>query len=204
MEQQHVVVQRDRILTPMVVLRPWSVEDAHEAFEIYGDPVVVRAIGRREPVADLGEMRSVLEEWNLQSSQAPVPQGLWAVEAVDDGRLLGGATLLPFSRRDPDLVMGWHLRPGARGHGVAGAIGHALAHQAFSVEEVDEVFVVAAEQNSASHAVARRLGMNGVTRDWAYRDVRLEVLRMGRADLHNARPGVSMGDTYNPVGVDDW
>jgi hypothetical protein len=74
------------------------------------------------------------------ATRGPVPQGLWAVEAADDGQLLGGATLLPFSPRDPQLVMGWHLRPEARGHGVAGQIGM-LWHQAFLTGDVDEVFV---------------------------------------------------------------
>jgi hypothetical protein len=48
----------------------------------------------------------MLGHWNLQSSQSPLPQGLWAVEAADDGQFLGSATLLPFSQRDPQLVMG--------------------------------------------------------------------------------------------------
>ena len=205
MEQQHVIVEPERVVTATVILRAWSREDAEEALEIYGDQATAEAIGRNHPVADLAEMKGILQQWNLQSSRSPVPQGLWAVEAVDDGRLLGGATLLPFSARDPELVMGWHLRPGARGHGVAGVIGHALAHQAFSAADVDGVYVVAAPQNTASLAVGRRLGMTEVdTHDWTHHGVRLTVLRMSRADLHNIRPGVSLDSSYNPDGLDDW
>jgi hypothetical protein len=80
----------------------------------------------RKPVRDLVEMRELPGQWDLQSSQSPVPQGLWAVEAADDGQLLGGATLLPFSPRDPRFVMGRHLRPEARGRGVAGRSGISL------------------------------------------------------------------------------
>src|SRR3954454_19651220 len=105
---QHVTIEPERILTPTLILRPWSREDAEEALEIYGDPVVAEAIGRRDPVADVSQMRDILETWNLQSSGTPVPQGLWAVEDAEDGRLLGGATLLPFSVENPELVMGWH------------------------------------------------------------------------------------------------
>ena len=205
MAQQDIIVERERILTSTLILRPWSGEDAQEAFEIYGDPAAARAIGRAEPVADVAEMRAVLEGWDLQSSCSPVPQGLWAVEAVDDGRLLGGATLLPFSVRDPELVMGWHLRPSARGRGLATIVGHALAHQAFAAVDVTEVFVVAAPQNTASIAVALRLGMNEVdTYNWTHRGVRLKVHSMRRADLHNIRPGVSLDGSYNPEGLDDW
>lgn len=42
-------------------------------------------------------------------------KGPQAVESADDSRLLGGATLLPFSPDHAELVMGWQLRPAARG-----------------------------------------------------------------------------------------
>jgi RimJ/RimL family protein N-acetyltransferase len=122
MDDLHVTVEPERIVTWTLILRSWSAEDAQGAFEIYGDPRTAEAIGMRKPVRDLVEMRELLGQWDLQSSQSPVPQGLWAVEAADDGQFLGGATLLPFSPRDPQLVMGWHLRPEVRGRGVAGRL----------------------------------------------------------------------------------
>lgn len=205
MDDLHVNIEPERIVTSTLILRPWSAEDAAEAFEIYGDPKTAEAIGRRQPARDLNEMRELLRRWCLQSSQSPVPQGLWAVEAAADGELLGGATLLPFDPRDPRLVMGWHLRPDVRGRGLAGQIGHALAHQAFLASDVDEVFVAAPAQNTESIAVARRLGMSTVdVVDWTHRGARLNVLRMSRADLHRVRPGISMENSYDPEGLDDW
>jgi hypothetical protein len=150
-------------------------------------------------------MREVLGRWNLRSSKSPLPQGLRAVEAADDARTLGGATLLTFSARDPRLVMGWHLRPEVRGHGTAGQIAHALAHQAFLASEVDEVFVAAPAQDTGTLAVGRRLGMTAVDDlDWEPGGVRLTVLRMQRADLHKIRPGISMDNSYDPEGLGDW
>lgn len=205
MDNVHVTVEPERVVTSALILRSWSAEDAQGAFEIYGDASTAMAIGRRRPVRDLAEMRELLGRWDLQSSQSPVPQGMWAVEAADDGQLLGGATLLPFSPRDPELVMGWHLRPEVRGRGLAGQIGHALAHQAFVASGVDEVYVAAAAQNAGSLAVARRLGMTAVHGfDWARGGVRLEVLRMSRSDLHKIRPGISMDHSYDPEGLVDW
>lgn len=205
MDDLHVTVEPERIVASALVMRSWSADDAVEAFEIYGDPGTAIAIGRREPVRDLAQMRDLVGQWNLQSSQSPVPWGLWAVESTDDGRLLGGATLLPFSQRHPQLVMGWHLRPGSRGHGVAGQIGHALAHQAFFASEVEEVFVAASPRNPGSLAVARRLGMVPVEDiGWTHDGVRLEVLRMRRADLHRIRPGISLDNSYDPEGLGDW
>jgi RimJ/RimL family protein N-acetyltransferase len=205
MNDLHVSVEPDRIVTSTLVLRAWSAEDAPLAFEIYGDPTTAEAVGRRSPVRDLAEMRALVGQWNLRSSQSQVPQGLWAVEAAEDGQLLGGATLLPFSSREPQLVMGWHLRPQARGRGVAAQIGHALAHQAFFASDVEEVFVAAPAENADSLAVGRRLGMVAVDDlDWAHGGVRLKVLRMKRSDLHKIRPGISMGYSYDPEGLADW
>ncbi|MFL6054376.1 MAG: GNAT family N-acetyltransferase, partial [Actinoallomurus sp.] len=93
MDDLHITIEPERIITPTLILRSWSADDAQGAFEIYGDPRTAKAIGMRQPVRDVAEMRELLGDWDLQSSQSPVPQGLWAVEAADDGQLLGGATL---------------------------------------------------------------------------------------------------------------
>ena len=205
MDDLHVTVEPGRIITPNLVMRPWAVENAREAFEIYSSPRTAKAIGRRGPVRDVAEMRDLLGHWNRRSSQSPFPQGLWAVEAVEDGVLLGGATLLPFSARDPQLVMGWHLRPAARGRGLAGQIGHALAHQAFLANDIEEIYVAVPAQNAGSLAVARRLGMVAVDDcNWVHGGVRLEVLRMRRSDLHKIRPGISLDNSYDPEGLVDW
>lgn len=205
MDDPHVVIEADRIVTSTLILRAWSAEDASGALEIYGDPRTAEAIGMGKAVRDLAEMVELLRRWDLQSSRSPLPQGRWAVEAADDGQLLGGATLLPFGPRDPQLVMGWHLRPEVRGRGLAAQIGHALAHQAFFAGDVDEVFVAAPTHNASSLAVAKRLGMTTAdTFDWAHGGVPLEVLRMTRADLHKIRPGVSLGYSYDPEGLYDW
>lgn len=203
MDDLHVTIEPQRIVTSALILRSWSVEDATQAFEIYGDRKTVEAIGMRRPVRDLAEMRDLLGRWELQSSESPVPQGRWAAEAADDGRLLGGATLLPFGPRDPQLVMGWHLRPSARGRGTAGQIGHALAHQAFWSSDVEEVFVAAPTENVGSIAVAKRLGMTADDSfDWTHRGVPLEVWRMRRSDLHKIKPGISLDHSYDPGGLD--
>lgn len=205
MDDPHVSIEPERVVTAALILRPWSPEDALEALEIYGDPSTARAIGRRQPVRDVEEMRQLLTEWDIQSSRCPVPQGLWAVESADDGQILGGATLLPFSPNDPQLVMGWHVRPRARGRGVASQIGHALAHQALLAGDNEEVFVVAPAQNRGSVVVAKRLGMTTVDGfNWTHHGVQLEVLRMSRADLHKIRPGISLDYSYDPDGLDDW
>jgi hypothetical protein len=70
-------------------------------------------------VRDLAEMRELSRDRDLQSSKSPVPQGLWAVEAADDGRLLGARPASLQSARSPACD---GVAPTARGpgHGVAG------------------------------------------------------------------------------------
>lgn len=62
-----------------------------------------------------------------------------------------------------------------------------------------------AAHNASSPNVAERLGMTRVEDlGWAHHDVQLEALRMKRADLHNVRPGVPLGYSCDPEGLDDW
>jgi hypothetical protein len=87
-------------------------------------------------VRDVAEMRELSGDWDLQSSQGPVPQGLRAVEAADDGQLLGGATLLPFSPRDPQLVMGMaSVGPGSQPPSVAWSAVNSTSGQALDMRE---------------------------------------------------------------------
>jgi RimJ/RimL family protein N-acetyltransferase len=205
MNDLHVTIEPDRIVTATLVMRSWAADDAVDALEIYGEAGTARAIGRGKPVADVPEMRELLAQWSLQSSRRPVPQGLWAVEATEDGSLLGGATLLPYSSTIPELVMGWHLRPDARGRGIAGQIGHALAHHAFISGDAHAVYVAAPAGNAAVLAVGRRLGMRAADDiNWTHAGIRLEVLRMVRNDLHSIRPGISLDSSYDPEGLGDW
>ena len=37
MDDLHITIEPERIVTPTLILRSWSAEDAQGAFEIYGD-----------------------------------------------------------------------------------------------------------------------------------------------------------------------
>jgi hypothetical protein len=74
------------------------------------------------------------------------PAGRWAIELQEDGRLVGGAILLPLPPGDEDLEMGWQLHPAAWGRGYATEAGRALARWAFG-KGADEVFAVVRPAN---------------------------------------------------------
>jgi hypothetical protein len=136
MDDLHITIEPERMVTPTLFLRSWSAEDAQGAFEIHGDPRIAKAIGRPQPVRDVAEMRELSGDWDLQSSQSPVPPGLRAVEAADDGQLLGGATLLPFSPRDPQLVMGMaSVGPGSQPPSAAWSAVNSTSRQALDMRE---------------------------------------------------------------------
>lgn len=171
------------LLTPRLRLRSWRPDDAADALRIYGDPEVARrlspALGR---VPDEDAMRLVLEQWIAEDDRLPRPSGRWAVERRDDGRLLGGAVLLPLPPGDEDLEFGWSIARDHWGHGYASEAGRALARWAFQHGE-EELFAVVRRTNVRAAAVALRIGMEWVGETEKYYGLALQVYRLRHADL---------------------
>jgi hypothetical protein len=116
------------LVTDRLVLRPWRVEDAAEALGIYGHPDVARWLSpEMDHVPDLAAMRLLLQQWVAEDARTPPPAGRWAIDRRDDGRLLGGASLLPLPPGREDLEVGWQLHPQVWGHGYASETTRALA-----------------------------------------------------------------------------
>ncbi len=95
----------------------------------------------------------------LKSSLRNWSAGTDFVYAVldDDGAILGGVGL--HSRPGPGaLEIGYWLRAGAQGRGLATAATRVLAEVAASYDEVHEVVICCDEANVRSAAVPRRLG----------------------------------------------
>ena len=96
------------LVTDRLVLRPWLVEDAVEALGIYGHPDVARWLSpEMDHVPDLAAMRLLLQQWVAEDDRMPPPAGRWAIDRRDDGRLLGGAILLPLPPGREDVEVGW-------------------------------------------------------------------------------------------------
>jgi RimJ/RimL family protein N-acetyltransferase len=204
MSDRHISIDPDRIQTPRLVLRAWSPDDAIEALQVYGDsdvtswlvPVVTR-------VPDVDAMADLLVEWIADSYARRFPEGRWAIERREDGSIIGGAQLLPLGHTDR-LFMGWQLRRAVWGYGFASEVGHALAHQVFELDGVDEVFAVSHPRNDRGRATALRIGMDQVGETTEVGGTSLRLYRLGRDSLHRNLPGVSPESGYNPVGLNDW
>ena len=127
-----------RLDTERLVLRPWSIDDAGAALDAYGDAEVARWLTpAMDRINDLAAMRVVLEQWVAEDARMITPAGRWAIELRQDGRVIGGATLLPLSP-DEEFEVGWQLHREAWGHGYATEAGLALARWAFGqgIEQV--------------------------------------------------------------------
>lgn len=174
--------------TERLTLRPWRVEDAPSAFEVYGHADVARwlspAMGR---VRDVAAMRVLLQQWIDDGTRLAAPAGRWAIERTGDRDVIGGAVLLPLPPGDEDLEIGWHLAPAALGEGYADEAMFALASWAFR-HEVDELFAVVRPENTHTAMTVRRNGMQWVGETSKYFGHDLQVYRLRQADLNRGAP----------------
>jgi RimJ/RimL family protein N-acetyltransferase len=169
------------IRTPRLALRPWTVEDAEAALTVYGADDVARwlspAMGR---VTDVAGMTELVESWSRE--ERAVPEGRWAVELSDTGRVVGGVAVLPLPPDGEDLEIAWQLAPEAWGRGLATEAGRAVARYAFEAG-AEELFAVVRPHNTRGAATAQRAGMEWVGETEKYYDLRLQVYRLRKGDL---------------------
>jgi RimJ/RimL family protein N-acetyltransferase len=171
-----------RLLTERLVLRPWTLDDAEAARGAYGASEVARwLVPAMDRVLDAAAMRLVLQQWVAEDARLQPPAGRWAIELREDGRLIGGATLLPLPP-DDEYEIGWQLDPQAWGHGYATETGLALARWAFE-QGIEQVIALVRPANSRAMAMVRRLGMEWVGETEKYHDLRLQQFRLRPADL---------------------
>jgi RimJ/RimL family protein N-acetyltransferase len=171
-----------RLVTERLVLRPWDAGDAEAALGAYGDPEVARWLSpAMDRVPDPDAMRLVLQQWVAEDERMITPAGRWAIEQRSDGRVLGGATLLPLAP-DEEYEVGWQFRRDAWGHGYATETGLALARWAFD-QEIEQVIALVRPSNTRALAMVRRIGMEWVGETEKYHDLRLQMFRLRPGDL---------------------
>jgi RimJ/RimL family protein N-acetyltransferase len=171
-----------RLLTERLILRPWSVHDAGPALAAYGDAEVARWLTpAMDQVPDETAMRLVLQQWVAEDTRLLTPAGRWAIERREDGRPIGGATLLPLPP-DDEFEVGWQIRQDAWGHGYATETGLALARWAFQ-QGIEQVIALVRPANTRALAMVRRIGMEWTGETEKYHNLRLQVFRLRPGDL---------------------
>jgi RimJ/RimL family protein N-acetyltransferase len=179
-----------RILeTERLVLRPWTIDDADAALQIYGSQEVSRWLSpEMDRVPDADSMRLLLQQWILEDERAAPPTGRWAIELRDDKRVVGGVALLYLPPGGEDLEIGFQLAPEEWGQGYATEGGLAVAHYALQEHHAEEVFAVVRPNNHRAVAAAERIGMEWAGETEKYYQLLLQVYRLRAADLDHPFP----------------
>lgn len=170
--------------TQRLLLRAWTRADTDFVFDTYSRWEVQRFIGVVPRVmADRGEAEAAIARWRALDDHRV--HGVWAVQRRDGdalGPLLGTLLLKPIpasSDQGPlpasgDVEIGWHFHPDAWGRGYATeAAARVLAH-AFAAG-LAEVVAVTNPSNTASRAVAERIGMQHQGQTARYYDATCEL-----------------------------
>ncbi len=181
--------------TERLVLRDWRDDEADRMLDMYSRPDVVRFLGSAPtPMTSLAAARGRIARARDHNAGAPAGCGWWAVEVASSGTVAGTVAVVAIAD-DPDgtLEIAWHLHPDSQGHGYATEAARAVLDRAHAAG-VPEVLVLVAPANTASLAVARRLGVRprGLT-DRYYR-LPLEV-------FVSERPHVADGGTDTPFVI---
>lgn len=132
-------------------LRPWTLEDGEAFFTLWGDPAVITW----GPAPDRAHADRILVRFIQRSEALPLGLGFFAL--VDADGIQGNVFLAP-APFAPGLELGYHLRPGARGRGLATRAARRLLAEAFRDPELKEVYAAVLVDNLRSALVLARLG----------------------------------------------
>jgi RimJ/RimL family protein N-acetyltransferase len=154
-----------------MIAREWSLDDVDGAWAMYRLPEVVQYIGG-EVQETRDAAREKLEFLIARNASWDEGFGSFPLFRKTDGRLIGTAIfkVLPDENGEPsgDVEIGWHLHPDVWGNGYATEAGRALIEYGFGTMGLSVLHAVVEPPNTASCAVARRLGMKHIGRTTRY------------------------------------
>jgi ribosomal-protein-alanine N-acetyltransferase len=148
------------IHTERLQLREWRIEDVGAAYEMYGDPEVMRFLGSGLPTPTLEEQRNWLaQRIEYYRTQVPAGLGIWAIVERDTDAVVGTMLLKPIPPAFDEIEIGWHLARKAWGKGYATEAGKAVLRYGLEELKLEKIIAVVHPENVRSATVARRLGM---------------------------------------------
>ncbi|MEP6654377.1 MAG: GNAT family N-acetyltransferase [Myxococcales bacterium] len=157
------------LTTARLHLREWHVDDAEDAFEIYGDPEVIRFFGTGPPVPDVAAQQLWLAE-RIERHRAPAFAGMgaWALVESSTQRPVGTLLLKPIPPANLEIEIGWHLARRCWGKGYASEGARAVLRYGLADLGLSRICAVMHPDNHRSSVVARRIGMKWVERTRQY------------------------------------
>lgn len=167
--------------TQRLIIREWKPEaDAAQAFEIYGDPEVVRFLSDKlEESVEKVQVR--LQQEVDRNARVNNGTGFWAIMEKQTGEIVGSVLLkqLPDNNGKPtqDYAVGWHLKKASWGKGYVTEAGRGAIHYGFNVLKLPVIYAVATPDNHASIRVIQKLGMVSIGRTHKYYSSELELFK---------------------------
>jgi RimJ/RimL family protein N-acetyltransferase len=147
----------DELRTERLLMRRWREADRSPFAAMNADPEVMRYFpalqDRATSDASVDRFERLFDEQGF---------GLWALETVDGGDLIGFTGLNPMPDGVPGaggIEVGWRLVSSAWGHGYATEAARAALAVAFDGLRLREIWSMTAVLNIPSQRVMQRLGM---------------------------------------------
>lgn len=142
-----------RLHTERLIMREWRATDVDAFASILGDPQVMRFL--------TGEPLNRADAWRFMATSAGHWQlrgyGTWVLERRSDGAVLGRVGLIN-PEGWPAMEVGWTLGRQHWGQGYATEAAIASLSYGFQTQAVDQLISLIDPENTASEAVARRVG----------------------------------------------
>jgi len=143
--------------TELLIVRPWTDDDAEHVFAIYRDPEVWRYLGGGKALEDLEGARAMLRRWIAESEEA-APCGAWAVIDRATATPIGTVMLWPLEE-GPEIEVGYHFARSSWGKGYATEAAPGTITHGFRVLVLDQLVAVVFPENPASQRVLQKAGM---------------------------------------------
>jgi RimJ/RimL family protein N-acetyltransferase len=140
-----------------LALRGWRDGDVEPFAALCADPLVMRFVGRGEPL-DRAQAEASLA--GIRGHWIRHGFGLWAAEERASGELAGFVGLALVNDRSGEVEIGWRLRRTAWGRGLATEGAEEVRDRAFGELGLPRLVALVHPDNAASLRVAEKLGMS--------------------------------------------
>ncbi len=151
--------------TERLIARPWTLDDAEYALRLYGDPEVMRYLGRNGAGATIGsvdEMRERLGKAVDKYGNSPEGYIYAALVLKSSGEPIGTSLLKPLELSSgeaaEEIEIGWHLARDYWGQGLGTECGFGVMKYGFSLG-LKELHAIAYPENKASLKIMQKIGM---------------------------------------------
>lgn len=144
--------------TDRLILRTFTLDDAHLLYELDSDPEVMRYISKGLPTPLERIEIEILPKW-LRFYQEYEHLGFWAVQAKATGNFIGWFHLRPDRYGPEEIELGYRLKQCAWGKGYATEGGKALIEKAFKEWGINRIVSSTLAVNKASQRVMHKCGL---------------------------------------------